>query len=119
MRLTLERADCFWADLVRQVDWYRDKAGPEVAVRFVDAVETPLADLTRTPGLGRLRFQNWPGLEGMHSFQVRRPFHRLIVFYCFDPATPFAERLIHGARDLPRRLRQSPDSEGEQIEPLG
>ena len=113
MRLTVERADFFWTDLARRVDWYRDKAGPEVAVRFVDAVEATLADLTRTPALGRLRFQNWPGLEGMRSFRVRRPFQRLIIFYRFDEATLFAERLIHGARDLPRRLRESPYTEGE------
>ena len=113
MRLAIERADFFWADLARQTDWYRENAGPEVAVRFVDAVEATLTGLARTPGLGRPRFRDWPELEGVRSFRVRRPFQRLLIFYRFDEATLFAERLIHGARDLRRRLRESPYAEGE------
>ena len=34
MKLLLQRADDFWADLTRQVDWYRDEASPEVAERL-------------------------------------------------------------------------------------
>ena len=39
MSLTIHRADFFWADLLKQVDWYRDKAGPEVAEAYIDSVE--------------------------------------------------------------------------------
>ena len=44
----------------------------------------------------------------MHSFRVLRPFHRFLIFYRYDTSTLFAERLIYGGRDLPRRLRESP-----------
>jgi plasmid stabilization system protein ParE len=30
-----------------------------------------------------------------------------LIFYRFDEETLMAERVIHGARDLPRRLLQS------------
>lgn len=112
MSLHLRQSDWFWADLAKQVDWYRDNASPEVAGRFVDAVERTLKQLTRMPGLGRRRFIEWPELEGMHSFRVQHPFRRLLIFYRFNNSTLFAERLIHGVRDLPRRVRESP-YEGE------
>jgi len=35
MSLAVNQADYFWADLVRQTDWYRDKAGSAVAERYV------------------------------------------------------------------------------------
>jgi len=106
--LLIQHSDFFWANLTKQVDWYRENAGPEVAERFVDAVEMTLSKLANTPDMGRRRFREWPELEGMRSFRVQRPFHRLIVFYRTDSTILFAERLIHGARDLPRRLRKPP-----------
>jgi len=27
----VRQADAFWADMLKQVDWYREKAGPVVA----------------------------------------------------------------------------------------
>ena len=112
MKLLLQRADDFWADLTRQVDWYRDEASPEVAERFVDAVEATLEVLARQPDGGRLRFQKWPELAGIRSFRVRKPFHRFLIFYRHEGVALFAERLICGGPDLPRRLLKSPFSEG-------
>jgi plasmid stabilization system protein ParE len=106
--LKLQQSEWFWADLVRHTNWYRDEAGPGIAEEFVNSVEATLKTLTRSPGLGRRRFPNRPELAGIRSFRIQKPFHRLLVFYRCDAHTFFAERLIHGARDLPRRLRQSP-----------
>lgn len=111
MKLALHRSDHFWADLEKQVDWYRDRAGSEVAVRFVDSVEATLNALARSPGLGRLRFARWPELAGIRSFRVQKPFHRFLIFYRAQATTLFAERLIRGGRDLPRRLRETPSGE--------
>ena len=111
MSLLLRRSDYFWADLLKRVDWYRDHAGPDTAERFVNVVETTLESLRRTPALGRPRFSGLPDLAGLHSFRVQRPFQRILIFYRFDAEHLRAERLIHGARDLPRRLRQSPYDE--------
>ena len=108
MSLALQQNDYFWADLLKQVDWYREHATPEIADRFVDAVQATLHQLTPAPAMGRVRFADWPELRGICSFRVQRPFNRLIVFYRHDTETIFAERLIHGSRDLPRRLIQSP-----------
>ena len=43
---------------------------------------------------------------------MRKPYYRYLIFYRFDNKTLWADRVLLGARDLPRRLRQSPD-EGE------
>jgi toxin ParE1/3/4 len=108
MMLRLERSQYYWTDLEQRVDWYRDHAGPEIAERFVSAAQSTLTALCRTPGLGRRRFENRPQLCGVRSFRVERPFHRHLIFYRFDATSLFAERLIHGARDLPRRLIDHP-----------
>lgn len=111
MTLRLERSEYFWADLERRVDWYRDQAGPEVAGRFVSAAQSTLTALCQTPGLGRPRFKTLPELAGIHSFRVQPPFHRHLIFYRFNETSLLAERLIHGARDLARRVPQSPFEE--------
>jgi len=111
VKLSLQRADFFWADLTKQVDWYRDEASPEVAERFVDAVEATLKVLMRQPDLGPARFRKWPGLAGIRSFRVCKPFHRFLVFNRHNGSNLFAERLIYGGRDLPRRLLESPYAE--------
>jgi toxin ParE1/3/4 len=108
MSLVVRQSDYFWADLQRQVDWYRDHATPEVAEGYVEAVEAALQELAKMPGVGRPRFADCPALVGIRSWRVRRPYNRHLVFYRFDDETLFAERVLHGARDLPRRLLESP-----------
>ena len=105
MKLLLQKADRFWDDLACGVDWYH--AAPEIAERFVDAIEVTLAGLVRTPEQGRIRFKKWPELAGIRSFRVQRPYGQWLIFYRVDDSALYAERLIHGTRDLPRRLRQS------------
>lgn len=108
MSLIITQSDYFCADLQRQVDWYRERAGSEIATGYVDSVEGTLQHLAEAPGIGRLRFWDWPELVGIRSWRVQKPFHRHLIFYRFNDAALFAERVIHGARDLPRRLLQSP-----------
>jgi len=108
MSLVIAQSDDFWMDLQRQVDWYRDRAGPEIATGYVDAVEVTLEELAKAPGIGRPRFKDWPELAGIRSWRVQKPYHRHLIFYRFDNETLFAERVLHGARELPRRLLQSP-----------
>jgi toxin ParE1/3/4 len=90
--------------MLNQIDWYREKASSEVAEGYVNAVETTLQTLAKTPGLGRLRFPSRKDLAGNRSWRVEHPNHRHLIFYRFDEETLIAERIIHGARDLPRRL---------------
>lgn len=95
------------------MDWYCEHASPESAERFVDIVQATQT-LTQTPALGRLRFTNRPELAGLRSWRVARPFQRHLIFYRIDSEDLLAERLIHGARNLPRRLLQSPYKAGNE-----
>jgi toxin ParE1/3/4 len=109
MKLLLHRAEDFNADFDLQYCWYLEQAGEELAERFLEAVLLALHSLARQPDLGRRRKFRHPLLRDLHSFRVDPPFARILIFYRVNRDTLEAWRLMHGARDLPRRLVESPD----------
>jgi toxin ParE1/3/4 len=110
VNLFIRKSSLFHTDVTRQFDWYFDNAGEALAWRFFTTVDLTLSKLARQPDLGRLRhFQN-PLLRGLRSFRTESPFQQLLIFYRQQSDELFAERLIHGAQDLPRRLAESPAS---------
>ena len=113
MSRALQRADAFIADFEQQARWYVREASAEVAKRYLQALEKTLLLLCDHPGLGRVRRFRHPQLRGLRSFRVEPPFHRHLIFYRLDANTLSAERVMHGARNLPRRLHEPPDMEGE------
>ncbi|HTD68689.1 MAG TPA: type II toxin-antitoxin system RelE/ParE family toxin [Candidatus Limnocylindria bacterium] len=108
MSLALHRSDYFNEDFDLQYRWYLREAGEEIAERYLAAVIAMLRELARHPELGRERKFRDEALKGMRSFRVARPFHRHLLFYRATERELFAERVMHGTRDLPRRLRESP-----------
>jgi plasmid stabilization system protein ParE len=111
MSLRVEFAVWWDADVNLRTARYAEKAGIEIAERFVQAVETTVRLLADHPHLGRQPFPNDPEVGQFHSWLVQRPFHKHIVFYRFTEDALMLGRLIHGARDSPRRLRESPYAE--------
>lgn len=111
MSQRFRRNPFFTADVQKEFAWYWDEAGEEVAWRFEAAVERTLLAIAQQPGLGReRRFRN-PVLRGLRSFRVEPPFTELLIFYRLEGDTIEAWRLMHGARDLPRRLAKPPTTE--------
>ena len=108
MSLVVERALFFIQDFEKQFAWYVEKGSPEVAWRFHSALDVSLLKLSRQPDLGRLRHFRHPKLRDLRSYRVEPPFDKLLIFYRVDGDIHFGFRLMHGARDLPRRLRQPP-----------
>lgn len=106
MKLSLLRADTFNADFDQQHRWYLEEAGEELAGRFVVAVENTLQFLSIQPDLGQRRRFRQPALAGIRSFRVEPPFQKILIFYRHNASELSAERLMHGARDLPRRLAE-------------
>lgn len=104
MKLSLHRADEFNADFDQQHRWYLEQAGEELAERFLKAVKQTLESLLSQPDLGRLRKFRNPALADIRSFQVKSPFQKILIFYRHTATELSAERLMHGSRDLPRRL---------------
>jgi toxin ParE1/3/4 len=111
MSLAQLRSNYFNEDFDLHYRWYLREAGEEVAERYFAAVITTLRELARHPGLGRKRGFRHEALKGLRSFRVSRPFHRHIIFYRATETDFFAERIMHGTRDLPRRLPEAPGSE--------
>lgn len=110
MKRSLHRAEDFNTDFDQQYRWYLEQAGQDLAERFLDAVLVTLRSLAGQPDLGRQRKFHHPALRDLRSFRVKPPFHRLLIFYRVTNDTLEAWRLMHGARDLSRRLVQRPGS---------
>src|SRR5690242_19055994 len=110
MSLPLERGEDIQEDFALPGVWYVRDAGGESARRNEAAMYAILNSLCAQPDLGRKRRFRHPKLQGLRSLPVRRPFHRLLIFYRVADDALQAVRLMHGARDLPRRLVEPPAS---------
>jgi plasmid stabilization system protein ParE len=111
MSLALQRSEFFNRDFDLQYRWYLANAGEEVAERYRHAVWTTLRSLADQPQLGRRRAFPRLRLQELRSFRVEPPFDAHMIFYRHTATELSAERLMHGARDLPRRLREPPGSQ--------
>ena len=103
----------FTQDFSDRFGWYLEVAEPEIARHFQSALDRTLKRLAQHPELGRLRNFKHPRLQGIRSLAVERPFNRVIIFYRVGSDSLDAIRLLHGARDFPRRLLEPPDSESQ------
>jgi toxin ParE1/3/4 len=108
MSLRIYYAPWFDADNQFRLAWYAENGGVSLAERFVSAIERTVNQLAENPNLGRRRYPRDPDLADIYAVRVVRPFNKHLLYYRFNEDTLFLERLIHGARDLPRRLRESP-----------
>lgn len=102
--MRVRKSSAFFTDFEHVARWYVREAGAEVARRWLDALDATVEKLYATPGLGRRRRFGHPELVGLRSFRVQRPFHRYLIFYRWSAEELSIERVMHGSRDLPRRL---------------
>ena len=110
MNLRGRRSAFFSVDFDRQFRWYLEHAGERVAVRFLTAVTHTVEQLTRRPEIGRTRRFRHPELQGFRSFRVQPPFDAHLLFYRVVGSELSIERMMHGRRNLPRRLLEPPGS---------
>ena len=96
-------------DLTNQYRWYLDNATPAVAERFLAAFDETLSQLSHLPTLGRPRRFRSPELRGIRSLRLSQGFEALLVFYRSSDTGISIERVMHGARDLERRLIEPPE----------
>lgn len=97
------------ADLTNQYRWYLDNASLEVAERLLTGFDATVERLARMPGIGRLRKFRSPELRGMRSLQIGGGFNSHLIFYRVAGDAVSIERVMHGARDLERRLVEPPE----------
>lgn len=110
MSRAVRKARDFLADYENVFAWQVDRADAEVARRFQRALDISLVKRSRLPDLGRPRHFRHPKLRGLRSFLVEHPFDKLIIFYRANDEALDAVRLMHGARNLPRRLLELPEA---------
>ena len=101
----------FNSDFNLQYRWYLEHANESVAERDLAAVKATLQLLATQPDLGRRRKFRLPALRDIRSFRLVSPFEVHLIFYRHSTTELFAERVMYGGRDLPRRLVQAPESE--------
>lgn len=95
-------------DMTLQYRWYLENADEDIAERYLLAVHETISMIASRPDLGAPRHFAAPELVHIRSIQVRKPFQRHLLFY-WDGDMLRVERLMHGARDLPRRLLEEPE----------
>ncbi len=94
-------------DLAGQYKWYVKNAGPDVAERYYDAFLASVSSLLTQPGLGVAQDFGLRRLAGLHMLVMDRPYNSHLIFYRYDSEVVQVVqvvRVIHGARNLPRRL---------------
>jgi plasmid stabilization system protein ParE len=103
-----ERAE---TDLTHQYLWYLEHADADVAERFLAAFDATVYRLAEQPLMGKRRRFRAQELAGMRSLAVAGPFGAYLIFYRAGSSVVSIERVMHGARDLPRRLLEPPNTD--------
>ena len=109
--MNVRKADDFIADAELQYQWYAERAGWAVADRYLAALASTCALIERQPLLGPVAALTHPRLAAWRFFVVVRPFHRHVLFYELVDAEVIMRRVLHGHRNLPKRLLEPPGSE--------
>lgn len=90
------------ADLDAAVDYYRDHAGPDIAVDFVEDLEGAISHLSRYPLSGSLRFGYELEIPDLRSWPLTKfPY---LIFYLPDDDHLDIWRILHVKRDIPTYL---------------
>jgi toxin ParE1/3/4 len=90
-------------DLEAIADYYTQEAGPDVALRFLEAAETGFRAIGRSPGTGTPRYGRHIGLPGLRHRPARR-FPYLIFYMAFDDRVE-VWRVLHAQSDIPAWLK--------------
>jgi plasmid stabilization system protein ParE len=96
-------------DILRQFRYYLiEQDVPDVARRFLDAVESAVDTLRRTPGIGSPKQLANPRLAGLRSWPVP-DFPSVRVYYIYAGNALRVLRVLHGKRDIHPLLEESSD----------
>lgn len=106
--MNVRRTAEFLADVELQYEWYAERAGWDVADRYLSAVEATCTLLGTQPLLGPKAGLADPRLAEWRFLVALRPFHRHVLFYEVGTDAVLLRRAMDGSRDLPRRLLEPP-----------
>lgn len=95
-------------DVILQSRWYLMRAEVAVADRYLAAFKDVLALLTVQPGIGTARKFRHGSLKNLRATPLQGAFRVHLVFYRMEGDSLVIFRVMHGMRDLSRRLRETP-----------
>ena len=88
----------------RASEYYRQEAGEQTALDFIDAVEHAIARMRRRPQVGSLRFAYDLAIPDLRALPVQRfPY---VVFYVVTDEEIDVWRILHTRRDVPANIAQ-------------
>jgi toxin ParE1/3/4 len=91
-------------DVEAAVDYYVRIAGPDVALSFIDALQSAYRAIGDRPALGSPRYAQELVLPGLRSLAVKGfPY---LVFYIERDDHVDIWRVLHGRRDIPSRMQE-------------
>lgn len=97
-------------DVQDAVDYYREEAGPEIALGFIDSLESAILHVCQYPLSGSLRFAFELEIPELRSWTLQRfPY---LVFYVPDDDRIDIWRVLHARRDIPMFLTADPSASG-------
>jgi toxin ParE1/3/4 len=92
-------------DVEAAVDYYIREAGPDVALGFIDALQTAYRAIADHPAAGSPRYAHELSLPGLRSRGVKR--YPYLVFYIEHDDRIDIWRVLHAQRDIPARMQQT------------
>lgn len=93
-------------DINDAIDHYLTEAGPAVTLSFIDALEDVLREIGMRPKSGSPRYAQELDIPGLRFRTIGRfPY---LIFYIEKEAEVDVWRILHGARDVPARMLESP-----------
>ncbi len=93
-------------DLAKQYGWYDREADRDIAERYLQSFKNTVEMLVQQPEMGMVRRFQSSRLKGIRSFQMQGAFRVHLVFYRIEGDVLVVFRVLHGVRDLPRRLNK-------------
>ncbi|MEP7005807.1 MAG: type II toxin-antitoxin system RelE/ParE family toxin [Sphingomonas bacterium] len=91
-------------DVEQATEWYRDQAGENVAIGFIDAAQAASRSIGANPAIGSPRYAHELNLPGLRSRRLRR--YPYLVFYIERDDHVDLWRVLHAQRDIPASMRE-------------
>ena len=92
-----------WSEINKQVDYLEERAGLEVAERFLDRLMSSFEVLGRTPNMGVSCGFRRPATRRLRRWPVK-DFEDWLIFYLLRRGAVEIVHVLHGARDIQNLL---------------
>jgi len=85
------------------VDYYLRETGLDIALGFIDALETTYCTIADHPGVGSPRYAHELDIPGLRNHPLKR--YPYLVFYVEREDHIDVWRVLHAERDIPALMR--------------